>query len=233
MFVPIGDDNTRRTRIPYVNLSLIALNALAFFAELGAHSQDALETFVRHWSAIPVDYTAHAGLGGPAPLTLVTSMFLHAGWAHLIGNMVYLAIFGDNVESTLGHVRYLLFYLACGIAGALAHIVTSPHSTVPTLGASAAISGVLAAYVLYFPGNRVLVWFAFRVIAVPALLVIGLWAVMQFISGAGALVRTAEGGGIAYVAHVGGFLCGLALAALLRPRDGVEPGPPRISGTSP
>jgi membrane associated rhomboid family serine protease len=216
--IPIGDDNTRRERIPYVNLGLIALNAFAFIAELGAHSQGDLESFVRYWSAIPVDYTSHAGIGGPVPWTLLTSMFLHGGWAHLIGNMIYLGIFGDNVESTLGHVRYLFFYLACGIVGALTHIFTSPHSTVPTLGASAAISGVLAAYVLYFPRNRVLVWFFFQVFAVPAMLVIGLWAVLQFISGAGSLLSPSEGGGTAYIAHVGGFGCGFLLALLFRPR---------------
>jgi membrane associated rhomboid family serine protease len=225
VFVPIGDDNTRRARIPFVNITLIAINAFAFLGELGAHSQGDLEGFVRHWSAIPVDYTSGAGIGGPVPLTLLTSMFLHGGWGHLLGNMVYLGIFGDNVESTIGHVRYLFFYLACGILGALAHIFTAPHSTVPTLGASAAISGVLAAYMLYFPHNRVTVWFAFRIMAVPALLVIGLWAVLQFVSGAGSLVRTSEGGGVAYMAHVGGFLGGLALAALFRPREGVDPGP--------
>lgn len=218
MFVPIGDDNTRRARIPFVTFGLIALNALGFMAELGADSQGTIEAFVHHWSAIPVDYTSGGHLGGPVPLTLLTSMFLHGGWGHLLGNMVYLGIFGDNVESVFGHVRYFLFYLACGIAGALAHIVTAPHSTVPTLGASAAISGVLAAYVLLFPHNRVMVWLAFRVMAVPALLVIGLWAVLQVVSGAGSLVRASEGG-VAYMAHIGGFICGLVLAAILRPRE--------------
>jgi len=152
------------------------------------------------------------------PLTLLTSMFLHGGWAHLIGNMVYLGIFGDNVESSLGHVRYLLFYLACGIVGALAHIFTAPGSTVPTLGASAAISGVLAAYVVYFPANRVNVLFAFRVMAVPAVVVIGTWALMQFFSSAGAILSPNEGGGIAYTAHVGGFIAGLVLGAIFKPR---------------
>src|SRR6187455_541687 len=183
MFVPISDDNSQRVRVPFVNLALIALNALVFLLELGANSQGGLDAFVRHWAAVPVDYTGRSGgYGGPVPLTLLTSMFLHGGWGHLVGNMVYLGIFGDNVESSLGHVKYLLFYLACGIAGALAHIFTAPGSTVPTLGASAAISGVLAAYIVYFPGNRVLVWFAFRVMAVPAMVVIGTWALMQFLS---------------------------------------------------
>ncbi|MEP7029214.1 MAG: rhomboid family intramembrane serine protease [Candidatus Eisenbacteria bacterium] len=219
MFFPIGDDNSRRQRIPFVNVALIALNALAFVAELAANSQGGLARVVQHWSLIPADYAAHAGLGGPVPWTLVTSMFLHAGWAHFLGNMVYLGIFGDNVESALGHVRYLAFYLASGVVGGLAHIVTSPASTLPTLGASAAISGVLAAYVLYFPRNRVLVWFWFRILAVPALVVIGLWAILQLISGAGTLVAAAGGGGTAYLAHVGGFAGGLALAALFMPKE--------------
>jgi len=221
VFVPISDDNSQRARIPFVNFALIVLNGLAFLIELTANSQGsgALDAFVRHWAAVPADYTGHGGGGGgPVPLTLLTSMFLHGGWAHLIGNMVYLGIFGDNVESSLGHVRYLLFYLACGIVGALAHIFTAPGSTVPTLGASAAISGVLAAYVVYFPANRVNVLFAFRVMAVPAVVVIGTWALMQFFSSAGAILSPNEGGGIAYTAHVGGFIAGLVLGAILKPR---------------
>jgi len=219
MFVPISDDNSQRVRVPFVNLALIALNALVFLLELGAESQGGIEAFVRHWAAVPVDYTGRSGgYGGPVPLTLLTSMFLHGGWGHLVGNMVYLGIFGDNVESSLGHVKYLLFYLACGIAGALAHIFTAPGSTVPTLGASAAISGVLAAYVVYFPSNRVNVLFAFRIMAVPAVVVIGTWALMQFFSSAGAILSPSEGGGIAYTAHVGGFIAGLVLGAILKPR---------------
>jgi membrane associated rhomboid family serine protease len=202
--------------VPYVNVLLIVVNVLAFFVELAAQGQGTLPAFLNHWSVIAVDYTRHAGLGGPVPWTLFTSMFLHAGWAHLIGNMVYLAIFGDNVESALGHARYLLFYLAAGVAGALTQIVGSPASTVPTLGASAAISGVLAAYVLYFPRNRVLVWFIFQVSAVPAMLVIGLWALLQLVSGVGSLAAGPTMGGVAYLAHIGGFTCGLLGALLFR-----------------
>ena len=217
MFIPISDDNSRRVRVPVINSALIAFNALAFLLELGANANGTLDSFVRHWAAVPADYTGGNPVG-PVPLTLVTSMFLHGGWAHLIGNMIYLGIFGDNVESSMGHAKYLLFYLLCGIAGALTHIYTSPGSTVPTLGASAAISGVLAAYIMYFPQNRVLVWFFFRVIAVPAVVVIGIWAVMQFLSSAGSILSPHEGGGIAYTAHVGGFVAGLVLGALFRPR---------------
>ena len=217
MFVPISDDNSRRVRVPVINSALIAFNALAFLVELAANGQGTLDAFVRHWAAVPTDYTGGHPVG-PVPLTLLTSMFLHGGWGHLIGNMIYLGIFGDNVESALGHAKYLLFYLACGIAGALTHIYTSPDSHVPTLGASAAISGVLAAYIVYFPQNRVLVWFFFRVLAVPAIVVIGTWAVMQFLSSAGSILSPSEGGGIAYTAHVGGFVAGLVLGAIFRPR---------------
>jgi membrane associated rhomboid family serine protease len=216
VFIPLGDDNSRRVLVPYVNVTLIVLNVFAFLVELAAQAQGTLPAFLNHWSVIAADYTRGAGLGGPVPWTLLTSMFLHGGWAHLIGNMVYLAIFGDNVESALGHVRYLLFYLVAGVAGALTQIAGGPGSVVPTLGASAAISGVLAAYVFYFPRNRVLVWFVFQVSAVPALLVIGLWALLQLVSGFGSLSAGPTMGGVAYLAHVGGFACGLLGAALFR-----------------
>src|SRR5512140_3657059 len=138
LIIPLCDDNSRRTLVPVVNILLIVVNVLVFLVELVAQSQGTLEHFLGHWSLLPAAYARGADLGRPVPLTLFTSMFLHAGWAHLIGNMVYLAIFGDNVESALGHGRYLLFYLACGVAGALAQIVGSPASTLPMLGASAA-----------------------------------------------------------------------------------------------
>jgi len=216
MFIPLGDDNSQRVLVPYVNVLLIVANVLVFLVELGAQGQGTLPAFLNHWSVIAADYTRHAGRGGPVPWTLLTSMFLHGGWAHLLGNMVYLAIFGDNVESALGHGRYLLFYLAAGVAGALTQIAGAPASTIPTLGASAAISGVLVAYVLYFPRNRVLVWLVFQVSAVPAMVVIGLWAVFQLVSGVGALAAGPTMGGVAYLAHVGGFATGLIGAALFR-----------------
>jgi membrane associated rhomboid family serine protease len=216
VFFPVGDDNSRRTRVPYVTLGLVALNVIVFLAELFANSQGGLEALVRQWSVIPADYARGAGIGGPMPWTIVTSMFLHGGWMHLIGNLVYLGIFGDNVESALGHLQYLAFYLLTGALGSIAHILTAPGSTVPSLGASGAISGVLAAYLVLFPHNRVHVLIWFQVRQVPAILVIGLWAIFQFITGAGSLLSPREGGGVAYLAHVGGFVAGLLLLPLFR-----------------
>ncbi len=230
MFIPIGDDNSRRTRVPYVTIGLVALNVVVFLAELFANSQGGLEAMIAQGAVIPADYTRGAGLGGPVPWTIVSSMFLHAGWMHLIGNMIYLGIFGDNVESALGSFVFLGFYLAAGALGSLAHILTAPGSIVPSLGASGAISGVLAAYLVLFPRNAVHVLIGFQVRPVPALLVIGLWAVFQFVVGAGSLLAPREGGGVAYLAHVGGFVAGLLLIRLLRPRH-LAPGtiPPTLS----
>lgn len=225
MFLPMGDDNTGLRRVPLVTLGLIALNVLAFVYELALQGSGGLEEFLRTWSVIPAAYSGRADLGGPVPWTILTAMFLHGGWAHLIGNMVYLGIFGDNVENAFGRIRFLLFYLACGILGSIAHVMVGPGSTVPSLGASGAISGVLAAYLMMFPHNRVLVLVWFSVRALPALLVIGLWAVFQFASGAGSLMSPRDGGGVAYLAHVGGFLAGFALTPLLGVRG--RPGPRR------
>ncbi len=173
LIIPLGDDNSRRTLVPVVNIGLIVANVLVFVFELARQGEGTLNSFLGHWSVLPAAYAGHAAIGGPVPATLFTAMFLHAGWAHLLGNMVYLGIFGDNVESALGHGRYLAFYLACGVAAALAQIVGDPGSTVPMLGASGAISGVLAGYLIFFPHNRVSVWFLYQVAEVPALVVIG------------------------------------------------------------
>jgi len=221
LFFPVGDDNSQRKRVPYVTLGLVSLNVIVFLAELFANSQGGLEDMVRHWSVIPADFTRGAGIGGPVPWTLLSSLFLHGGWTHIIGNMVYLGIFGDNVESELGHLKFLAFYLMAGVLGSVAHILTAPGSTVPSLGASGAISGVLAAYLILFPRNAVHVLIGFHVRPVPALLVIGMWAAFQFVIGAGSLLSPREGGGVAYLAHVGGFVAGLLLLPLfggLRPR---------------
>ncbi len=218
MFFPVGDDNSQRHGVPYLTLTLIALNVFAFVLELAAMGQGVLEAFLIHWSVIPASYTGLLDLGGPVPWTILSAMFLHGGWGHLLGNMVYLGIFGDNVESAFGHLKFLLFYLLCGATASLAHVLSDPASTVPSLGASGAISGVLAAYLLLFPGNRVLVWIFFQVAAVPAVLVIGMWIVVQLLSGAGSLLTSREGGGVAYLAHVGGFVAGAAFTFLFRPR---------------
>ena len=218
MFFPIGDDNRDRHRVPYVTILLVVINVLAFLLELSAEGAGQLEEFVKHWAVIPADYTRGAGIGGPVPLTLLSAMFLHAGWAHIFGNMLYLWIFGDNVESAFGHVRFLAFYLIAGALASFAHILTAPGSTVPSLGASGAIAGVLAAYLVMFPRKSVHVLMGMRRAEVPAIVVIGLWAVFQFLIGAGSLLSPREGGGVAYLAHVGGFIAGLIMTPLLRGR---------------
>jgi membrane associated rhomboid family serine protease len=143
-------------------------------------------------------------------------MFMHAGWVHLLGNMLYLWIFGDNVEDNFGHVKFLIFYLLCGVAATFAQVMMSANSTVPNLGASGAIAGVLGAYILLFPKGQVRVLMGRGVIPVPALVVIGLWIVLQLVSGVGAISNTAQTGGVAYMAHIGGFFAGLILTFVLR-----------------
>jgi len=208
---PIGDDNSDRRTFPLITYGLIAFNVLFFFIE-----QSGGDAFVMQWAFVPSRFLAAPFADAP---TLFSSMFMHAGWMHLGGNMLYLWIFGDNVEDRFGRARYLIFYLLCGLAATAAQLAFSLDSSVPNLGASGAIAGVLGAYVLMFPQGRVRVLTYARVAEVPALIVIGLWFALQLFSTVGTLA-TAEhaGGGVAYMAHVGGFVAGLALAALFRSR---------------
>ncbi len=155
-------------------------------------------------------------------MLLFTSMFMHAGWVHLGGNMLYLWIFGDNVEDRFGRIKFILFYLLCGLAATFAQLAFSHGSTVPNLGASGAIAGVLGAYILLFPKGKVRVLQGQQVIQVPALIVIGLWIVLQFFSGIGSIADTAQTGGIAYMAHIGGFLAGFVLTFLFRGSRGAQ-----------
>jgi membrane associated rhomboid family serine protease len=219
---PIGDQNEADTGPAYVTIAVIAINVLAFFFEINRPSDDAVQAFITAWGVVPREYSAGVDLPPtiPYPLwsTLLTSMFLHGGWGHLGGNMLFLWIFGDNIEHRIGHLRFLIFYLACGIAAALAHIFFNSNSAIPTVGASGAISGVLGGYLLMFPRNRVYVLTYGGVASVPALLMLGLWILVQFINGAGEIARTDETGGVAYVAHVGGFIAGMILAPLLAGR---------------
>jgi membrane associated rhomboid family serine protease len=173
------------------------------------------EPFIRQWSVVPKRLVAN-----PAGdfLTVFTSMFMHGGWMHLIGNMLYLWIFGDNVEDQFGKGKFLLFYLLCGIGATIAQVAVNPNSSIPNLGASGAISGVLAAYLLIFPKGRVNVLMGRSVMAMPAIFVIGFWIVLQFINGIGAITESAETGGVAYMAHIGGFIVGLVLTFFLRGR---------------
>jgi membrane associated rhomboid family serine protease len=203
---PIGDDNSTSRSVPVVTYALIALCVLVFFVELSGG-----DAFIEKWAFVPSRFLAAPAAGF---LTIFTAMFMHAGWAHLGGNMLYLWIFGDNLEDRFGHIKFLIFYLLCGIAAMAAQMVFSSGSDVPNLGASGAIAGVLAGYILLFPQGKVRVLQGQQVVQVPALIVIGLWIVLQFFLGIGSIANTAETGGVAYMAHIGGFAAGLILTFL-------------------
>lgn len=205
---PIGDDNSARRTVPLVTYALIALNVLFFFVEMSGG-----EAFIMNWAFVPSRFVANPF--GDFP-TLFTSMFMHAGWLHLGSNMLYLWIFGDNVEDRFGHVKFIIFYLICGLGATFAQLAFSLGSNIPNLGASGAIAGVLGAYLVMFPQGRVQVLMGRGIIPVPALMVIGLWIVLQLFSGIGSLGATADTGGVAYMAHIGGFVAGFVLTFLLR-----------------
>ena len=209
---PIGDDNSARRTFPLVTYALIALNVIFFIVEL--LSGDA---FIEKWAFVPSRFLANP-VGDF--LTLFTCIFMHAGWLHLGGNMLYLWIFGDNVEDRFGHIIFIIFYLLCGLAATFAQLAFSLESNVPNLGASGAIAGVLGAYIMMFPKGQVKVLQGQRVIPVPALIVIGLWIVLQLFSSIGSIASTAETGGVAYMAHIGGFVAGFLLTFLFRGRRG-------------
>ena len=208
---PIGDDDSAARSVPIVTYLLIVLNVLFFFVELSGG-----EPFIERWSVVPRRLMQNPGADF---ITVFTSMFMHGGWLHLGGNMLYLWIFGDNVEDRFGHAKFALFYLLCGIAATVAQVVASAGSTIPNLGASGAIAGVLAAYIILFPRGQVKVLMGRGVVPMPALVVIGLWIVLQFINGVGSITQSAETGGVAYMAHIGGFVAGLVLTFLFRGRS--------------
>ena len=224
--IPLRDDVPSRT-YPAVTVLLIALNALAFLAELVIG--DGLPRFVQQAAVIPVLYTGRDASLGPLDvvatalspdlgLRILLSMFLHGGWMHLIGNMLYLWVFGNNIEDVMGHTKYVVFYLTCGILAALSHALTDPSSSIPMVGASGAISGVLGAYVLLFPRARVLVIMpGLGATRVPAGIVLGMWFLMQLLSGGMSVGGT--GGGVAFFAHIGGFIAGMALIGLFKRPD--------------
>jgi membrane associated rhomboid family serine protease len=223
---PIGDENIKGTGIAFLTIALIALNVLAFLLEISQPSGAALQSFIQAWGVVPREFAAGRDLPPEIPYpywsTLVTSMFLHGGWGHLGGNMLFLWIFGDNIEHRLGHIRFLVFYLVCGLAAGLAHIIFNSASAIPTVGASGAISGVLGGYLVLFPRNRVYVMTYGGVATVPAILMLGLWILLQFVNGVGSVANTPETGGVAYLAHIGGFVAGAVLAPLFaagRPRQ--------------
>jgi membrane associated rhomboid family serine protease len=243
MFLPIGDDNRDRRTFPFVNYLFILANILVFIF-LQNWGNDLHFTFA--YSTVPAEILSgkdiitqnhmiphpitgepvlEPGLqatGIPVYLTLITSMFMHGGIAHIAGNMLYLWICGDNLEDAMGHVKYFFFYLLCGILAGLSHVFSTAllgqSQLIPSLGASGAISGVLGGYVLLFPKRRIHIWlFLFFTISVPAIIAVGLWFVFQLINGMG-MLGGEEGGSIAYAAHIGGFIAGFILVKLFTPK---------------
>jgi rhomboid family protein len=206
--LPLGDDDSARRTFPLVTYALIVLNVLFFFVELSGG-----DAFIARWAFVPSRFLANPGADF---LTIFTSMFMHAGWVHLGGNMLYLWIFGDNVEDRFGHLKYLIFYLLCGIAATFAQMAFSMGSDLPNLGASGAIAGVLGSYIFMFPQEQVRVLIGRTVTPVSALIVIGAWIVLQLFSGVASIASATDTGGVAYMAHVGGFLAGLVLTFLFR-----------------
>ncbi len=210
MLLPVGDDNSARRTVPYVTYVLVLVNIVVFAVELVRG-----DPFIVEWSFVPQRF-----LDDPAGefWTLFTCMFLHGGWFHIVGNMLYLWVFADNVEDNFGHFRFLAFYLVCGLAATVAQMSVDIHSEIPTLGASGAIAGALGAYVLLFPRGRVKVLLGFFVIPLPAFVVLGLWIILQLLSGIGSILGPEAQGGVAYMAHLGGFTAGFMLALVLRRR---------------
>jgi membrane associated rhomboid family serine protease len=214
--LPLSDHNPRRTA-PVVNILLIAANLLMFLWEVSLGYD--LEPVLAHVAFVPAFFWGGAPLVDSFLRALI-SMFLHGGWLHLGGNMLYLWVFGDNIEDRLGHFRYLVFYLACGFLATLSHAVVNPGSRVPSIGASGAIAGVLGAYILLFPRARVTtlipIFIFITVREIPAIVVLGIWFVLQLFVGVGGLGASGEeGGGVAYFAHIGGFVAGMILVALM------------------
>lgn len=215
--IPIHDENRDRPLTPFVNYTLILINIVVFVYQLSLPGTAALNDFIQKYATTPTDITQGQNL-----ITLVTSQFMHASFLHIGGNMLYLWIFGDNIEGRLGHIGYLVFYLLSGVIASLAHVVVNPTSNVPSLGASGAVAGVLGAYLVMFPHARVntfiFLGIFFFLTRLSALLVIGFWAVLQFFSGfteiTNRTAQTAGEGGVAYFAHIGGFVAGLLVGII-------------------
>jgi membrane associated rhomboid family serine protease len=212
--IPLRDTNPRLT-FPVVNWTLVAMNVAVFLHEVSLGNAGA-ERFLVQWGLVPSAFSL---------TTLVTSMFLHGGFAHILGNMWFLHIFGDNVEDRLGHGRYLFFYLVCGMAAGVAQALSHPASEVPMVGASGAIAGVSGAYLLFFPRARILtlvpIIFFLYLVEVPAVFFLAIWFAWQVLSGVATLGTAADAAGVAFWAHVGGFLAGMLLGPLLRTRPRV------------
>lgn len=208
ILIPLTDASRRPTQLPLVTACIIAVNALVFVLELAGG-----ESFVQRLSVIPADIVA-----GRHWINILTAMFMHGSWSHIIGNMIFLWAFGPEVEDLMGRPRYAVFYLLGGVAAALAQVAAGPDATVPNLGASGAIAAVMGAFVVTYPRDRIrslLVIFVFvRVAYIPAVLLIGVWGLVQFLSLRAVAQQPSSGGGVAYAAHVGGFIFGAVAARL-------------------
>ncbi|MGD7653939.1 MAG: rhomboid family intramembrane serine protease [Verrucomicrobiales bacterium] len=240
MFFPISDDDRHLLKPAWVTIALVVANALVFWIQQGDPD------FTLGWSVVPAEITGGVDLRdpvrvisggevielpqapGPWPiyLTLLSSMFMHGGWGHIGGNMLYLWIFGDNVEHRFGPLRFLVFYVLSGLAASAVQIGMNPDGLIPNLGASGAISGVMGAYMVMFPRNRVNAIFLVRMVSVPAVVVLGAWIVMQLVSGAGTIGGPQHAGGVAYGAHIGGFVAGVVAGVVAR--LGMKKEPPTV-----
>ncbi len=209
--IPLGDADRRPLHLPLITALLIGANAFVFLLELAGG-----DTFINRWSLVPADIVT-----GRNWITILTSMFMHAGWMHILGNMLFFWVFGPEIEDVMGPIRYLIFYSLGGLASTFAQVIVDPASTVPNLGASGAIAAVMGAFLITYPRDRIRTvllfgWFA-RVTFVPAMVLVGLWFLTQVFSEVGALVER-QMGGVAYMAHVGGFIFGMATARLFESR---------------
>lgn len=213
MVFPVGDDQIRDGAKPIFTYLFLGMNILIFLYEVSLGA--GLNEFLTTYGTIPAEITQGTDL-----FTLFTNMFLHGGWMHLIGNMAFLWVFADNIEATIGNVKFALFYIAGGVLASLAHIFFNMDSTIPAVGASGAIAAVLGAYLVMFPRYRVklFVVYIFRSILIPAIAFLGLWIVQQLISGVGSISNTADTAGVAWWAHIGGFVFGLVMGLLFRPK---------------
>ncbi len=232
MLFPISDDDRDVSTFAFVTYGILAANIALFLV------QTSYPEFTYGWSVVPKEITTGVDLVEPQPMqvegygtieipqapgppiiwfTLISAMFMHGGYGHIAGNMLYLWIFGNNVEHRFGHVWFLIFYLIAGIVGSFAQILSGPNSVIPNLGASGAIAGIMGAYLVLYPHNRVNAVFFYSIITVPAIVVLGMWIAMQFVSSVGSIAATSESaGGVAYLAHVGGFVAGAVAAGLCR-----------------
>ena len=206
--IPIADDDSTNRTTPMITYALIAANILVFITELSLG-----DLFIIKWAFIPSRFMADPTLQS---VTLFTSMFMHAGWLHLGGNMLYLWVFGNNIEDRFGHLGFLAFYLLSGLGATFAQLAFTLGSNIPNLGASGAIAGVLGAYLLLYPMRRVTVLLVRFITHLPALIVLGFWFVLQFFNGIGSIANSSETGGVAYMAHVGGFVAGFIMALIIR-----------------